>query len=1453
MKKLFSKVFLSMVLLLFFFGNGYTQTIKNDAVSTNGQLQVKGLKLCNQYGHPIQLRGMSTHGIQWYGKCVTDSSLDVLANDWDADILRISLYVQEGGYETDPAGFTAKVAKMISMATDRGMYALVDWHQLTPGDPNFNTENAKAFFTDIATQFKDYNNIIYDICNEPNKSGSEQNGGVPWSKIKNYGDTIIPVIRAIDADAPILIGTHGWASLGISDGKSAKDIVDNPLNFPNIMYTFHFYAASHQDLYYNELDWASDRLPIFVTEFGTQNYAGEGPNDFVMTQKYLDLLRRKKISWTNWNYSDDHRSGAIWNQGTCTSGNWIDTNLKEAGVWIKDKILNPADDFQTDTINPPSVPSSLTAKAISKNQINISWSDNSNNENSFRIERSGDGTSGWAPIANPASNTTSYSDTGLIVNTIYYYRVRAENTTGNSAYSNIADATTLKDGTTPPYDYSDNVAPSTNPPGSLAVSEVPMFVSIGWDDNAISGDGPNYPVGGVRWILDFLATKTNPAGVGNKRTYDGTPALNTFLSTSNPSINGSWGEDAKYIRGILRELMEKGHEVGNHTRTHLKGLNGNTMTEVQWFDEINNCSSDFMKPFPLEGIGLTRIFGFRAPRYEFNNNTYKVIKQLGIMYDCSGYSGSTEHTVADGKHYYWPYTMDNGLPGKSSINNHPGIWRMPKHGLIDTDGVRYSSTDYSLLKGRNGMNAVQFLRALKHTLDLRMEGNRSPMIFGGHTEIYTDGSTFVNAPNITPAERRKVIEDFLNYALTFPEVRIVNTKQILDWVRDPVALNDVSNNYNPPNNSQIETINAPVAPGSLSATSNSNSQINITWTDNASNEEAFEVERSANGTSGWVSIANVSANITNYLDAGLTANTTYYYRVKAKNTGGSSEYSNIASATTLNGGTAPEAPTSLVITTTISSQIDLSWTDNANNEDLFSIERSANGTSGWTSVATTAINTSSYTDTGLTSNTTYYYRVRAENTIGNSAYSNIVNGTTTAGNIALGKTATASSLETSSFSASFAVDGDDATRWASKEKVDPEWISIDLGGVANIERVVLNWEAAYAKAYRIEVSNDGTVWTSLYSTSSGNGKIDDLSIIGTGRYIRMYGTARGTAYGYSLYEFEVYGTIGAGTGPESPSILSATAASKSQIDLSWIDNANNEDSFRIERSVNGTSGWISIATTTANANSYSNTGLMANTTYYYRVRAENTTGNSSYSNSVKATTLSGGIPPVENIALNKTAAASSLETTSYPASFAVDGIDTTRWASTEGVDPQWISIDLGAIANIERIVLNWEVAHATAYRIEVSNDGTAWTSIYSTSNGDGKIDDLSITGTGRYIRMYGTARGTSYGYSLYEFEVYGVFANRGLNTIEPLSAINVKAYPNPFTNNIDYAFNLEERTHVTLKLFSLKGAEIDVIIDKVLPAGNHIVKYDGSSLSSGIYIYKMQLDKGKPIYNYLIK
>lgn len=303
------------------------------AYDIHGKLAVCGTKLCNQYNEPVQLKGMSSHGLQWYGlnKCLTAQSLDVLAYDWRADILRLSLYVQEGGYETDPEGFTNQVNQLISMASNRGMYVLVDWHQLSPGDPNYNLALAKAFFTNIVTKNKHRENVLYDIANEPNN--------VSWESVQNYANQVIPVIRQIDPDAIVLVGTHGWSTFGASDGGSVQDVINNPIQFDNIMYTYHFYAASHLGYYRDVLNTASNVLPIFVTEWGTQTYSGDGENNFASAQAYIDLMDQKKISWINWNYSDDMRSGAVWQQGTCQSGQFNDNNLKPAGSWIKQKIL----------------------------------------------------------------------------------------------------------------------------------------------------------------------------------------------------------------------------------------------------------------------------------------------------------------------------------------------------------------------------------------------------------------------------------------------------------------------------------------------------------------------------------------------------------------------------------------------------------------------------------------------------------------------------------------------------------------------------------------------------------------------------------------------------------------------------------------------------------------------------------------------------------------------------------------------------------------------------------------------------------------------------------------------------------------------------------------------------------------------------------------------------------
>ncbi|GAA1621396.1 cellulase family glycosylhydrolase [Actinoplanes couchii] len=300
-------------------------------VQVNGQLKVCGTKLCNESGQAVQLKGMSTHGIQWFPSCYTGTALDWLAGDWNADLFRISMYVQEDGYETDPAGFTAKVNALVEEATARGMYALIDFHILTPGDPAFNLERAKTFFAQVSARHAAKKNVLYEIANEPN--------GVSWAQIKNYADQVIPVIRGNDPDGVVIVGTRGWSSLGVSEGGNSAEIVINPVSAGNVMYAFHFYAASHKDNYRAEVERAAASLPLFVTEFGTVTYTGDGAVDTASTTAWLDLLDRLKIGYANWTFSDASEGSAALKPGTCAAGAFGGTSvLTESGALLRNRL-----------------------------------------------------------------------------------------------------------------------------------------------------------------------------------------------------------------------------------------------------------------------------------------------------------------------------------------------------------------------------------------------------------------------------------------------------------------------------------------------------------------------------------------------------------------------------------------------------------------------------------------------------------------------------------------------------------------------------------------------------------------------------------------------------------------------------------------------------------------------------------------------------------------------------------------------------------------------------------------------------------------------------------------------------------------------------------------------------------------------------------------------------------
>ncbi|MYS27626.1 sialidase, partial [Streptomyces sp. SID7804] len=265
-----------------------------------------------------------------------------------------------------------------------------------------------------------------------------------------------------------------------------------------------------------------------------------------------------------------------------------------------------------------------------------------------------------------------------------------------------------------------------------------------------------------------------------------------------------------------------------------------------------------------------------------------------------------------------------------------------------------------------------------------------------------------------------------------------------------------------------------------------------------------------------------------------------------------------------------------------------------------------------------------------------------------------------------GRTATASSTENAATPASGAVDGDRGTRWSSAPS-DDQWLQVDLGVTASVSRVVLDWESAFGKDYRIQLSQDGGSWTDAGTVQGSDGGVDTVDVTGQARYVRMQGLDRATAWGYSLWEFQVYGTAGT-----TPPASCGTA----------------------------------------------------------------------------------------NSAQGRPASASSTENAGTPASAAFDGDTGTRWSS-QASDPQWVQVDLGSVRDLCKVDLNWEAAHAKDFRIEASADGRNWTTLTSVTGATGGRTAYEVSGSGRYVRVLGTARATPYGYSLWEVAVHTASGGTG--------------------------------------------------------------------------------------------
>ena len=350
---------------------------------------------------------------------------------------------------------------------------------------------------------------------------------------------------------------------------------------------------------------------------------------------------------------------------------------------------------------------------------------------------------------------------------------------------------------------------STAPPGGLPVSNVPQLVAVTFDDN--------FNPEGMDWATGFFRPLVNPTGAHNAATFDGMPVRTTFPSNST-YVSG--------MRTSWQTAVDDGHEISNHTVDHSDGI---AFSVDQWRNQIVNCTSQLAANLHSGGHALATV-GFRSPYLHYDDNLFTVLTENGFLYDSSIMGGWAD---SDGpKTAPWPYTMDSGSPDADAIYTrwsgrnvvpvtaHPGLWELPVATVFvpdDTLAAQYGfpaglrqrvqnrlagaqnpnffepstgklvGMDITMLLDAQ-MTRAEALATLEYTLDQRLAGNRAPMVFVAHTHVYAsnwDGNA-PGAPNTN--DRRRIIQDFVSYALTKPEVRMRPLSDLTQWMKSPAPL-----------------------------------------------------------------------------------------------------------------------------------------------------------------------------------------------------------------------------------------------------------------------------------------------------------------------------------------------------------------------------------------------------------------------------------------------------------------------------------------------------------------------------------------------------------------------------------------------------------------------------------------------------------------------------------------
>lgn len=296
---------------------------KDYGAVANGRLKVKGNKLCNDNGTAVQLKGMSTHGISWYPKYTNAGAFSTI-KEYGANVVRLSIYSETYMNANDPEEYLNYLYNGIENALSINMYVIVDWHVLKEENPNVTVEYATEFFEKISDHYGNHPHILYEICNEPN-------GETTWNDICEYSDTIIPVIRANAKDSIIIVGTPNYC-------QDVEEAVKEPLNYDNIMYSFHIYFdVSEKPLDMGTTEYCLKKInsgiPIFITEWGLKYDSEKIYSE--ETDYFIKELEKNKISWCNWSLSNKEESYSFIKNSCPKLSGWTDEDLTPGGNLIK--------------------------------------------------------------------------------------------------------------------------------------------------------------------------------------------------------------------------------------------------------------------------------------------------------------------------------------------------------------------------------------------------------------------------------------------------------------------------------------------------------------------------------------------------------------------------------------------------------------------------------------------------------------------------------------------------------------------------------------------------------------------------------------------------------------------------------------------------------------------------------------------------------------------------------------------------------------------------------------------------------------------------------------------------------------------------------------------------------------------------------------------------------------